>query len=50
MTGLSYSWGKYKTVAFQVGGVSEIETIKYAHVSRGTQDLRNAALAMPRRN
>jgi hypothetical protein len=27
---------KYRNLAFQVGGVSKIETIKYAHESRGT--------------
>jgi hypothetical protein len=28
---------KYRNLALQVGGVSQIETIKYAHESRGTQ-------------
>jgi hypothetical protein len=28
---------KYRNVALRVGGVSKIETIKYAHESRGTQ-------------
>jgi hypothetical protein len=28
---------KYRNLALQVGGVSKIETIKYAHESRGTQ-------------
>jgi hypothetical protein len=28
---------KYKNFALQVGGVSKIEAIKYAHKSRGTQ-------------
>jgi hypothetical protein len=32
------SWGnKYMNLAFQVGGISKIETIKYANESRGTQ-------------
>jgi hypothetical protein len=28
---------KYRNLFLQVGGVSKIETIKYAHESRGTQ-------------
>jgi hypothetical protein len=28
---------KYRNLALQVGGVSKIETINYAHESRGTQ-------------
>jgi hypothetical protein len=28
---------KYRNQTFQVGGVSKIETIKYAHEFRGTQ-------------
>jgi hypothetical protein len=28
---------KYRNLALQVGGGSKIETIKYAHESRGTQ-------------
>jgi hypothetical protein len=28
---------KYRNLALQVGRVSKIETIKYAHESRGTQ-------------
>jgi hypothetical protein len=28
---------KYRNLALQVGGVSEVETINYAHESRGTQ-------------
>jgi hypothetical protein len=28
---------KYRDLALQVGGVSKIETIKYAHESRATQ-------------
>jgi hypothetical protein len=36
--GLPCSWEKkYRNLALQVGGVSKIETIKYAHKSRGTQ-------------
>jgi hypothetical protein len=35
---LPCSWGnKYKNLALQVGGVSKIETIKYAHESSGTE-------------
>jgi hypothetical protein len=37
---------KYRNLALQVGGVSKIETIIYAHESRGTSDLRKASLAM----
>jgi hypothetical protein len=28
---------KYRNLALHVGGVSKIETIKYAHESRGTE-------------
>jgi hypothetical protein len=28
---------KYRNLALQLGGVSKIETISYAHESRGTQ-------------
>jgi hypothetical protein len=38
ITSLPCSWGnKYGSLALQVGGVSKIETINYAHESRGTQ-------------
>jgi hypothetical protein len=38
ITGLLVPGGnKYRILAFQVGGVSKIETINCAHVSRGTQ-------------
>jgi hypothetical protein len=38
ITGLLCSWGKkYRNLALKVGGVSKIETINYAHESRGTQ-------------
>jgi hypothetical protein len=40
---------KYRNLALQVGGDSKIETINYAHESRGT-NLRKAALAMPSKN
>jgi hypothetical protein len=40
---------KYWNLALQVGGVSKIETIKYAHEFRGTH-LRKAALTMPGKN
>jgi hypothetical protein len=39
---------KYTNLALQVGGVSKIEAIKYAHESCGT--VTNAALAMPSKN
>jgi hypothetical protein len=41
---------KYKNLALLVGGVSKIETINYAHESRGTHDLRKTAQAMPGKN
>jgi hypothetical protein len=34
---------KYRNLALQIGGVSKIETIKYAHVSRGTQPRESCA-------
>jgi hypothetical protein len=36
--GLPCFWGanKYRNLALQVGGLSKIETITYAHESRGT--------------
>jgi hypothetical protein len=53
ITGLPCSWGKggnkYRNLAFQVRGVSKVETMKYAHESRGTH-LRKAALAMLSKN
>jgi hypothetical protein len=39
ITGLPYSWGnKYGNLSLQVGGVSKIEAIKYAHESCGTKN------------
>jgi hypothetical protein len=52
ITGIPCSLGEINTgtCPSRLGGVSKIETIKYAHESHWDSDLRKAVLVMPNKN